>query len=35
MLIGLTPFINVLLPHLVFAIVGKYLYEYQLEAGLR
>ena len=35
MLIGLTPFINVLLPHLVFVIVGKYLYEYQLEAGLR
>ena len=35
MLIGLTPFINVLLPHLVFVIVGKYLYEYRLEAGLR
>ena len=35
MLIGLTPFINVLLPHLAFVIIGKYLYEYQLEAGLR
>tara|TARA_B100001996_G_scaffold336594_1_gene287955 strand:+ start:2249 stop:3322 length:1074 start_codon:yes stop_codon:yes gene_type:complete len=35
MLIGLTPFINILLPHVVFAIAGKYLYEYQLEAGLR
>ena len=35
MVFGITPFINVLFPHLLFIIIGKYMLEYQIDAGLR
>ena len=35
MIFGLTPFINVLLPNLIFIVIGKYLFNHQLESGLR
>ena len=35
MILGLTPFINILLPHLIFIYVGNYLLSQQLESGLR
>ena len=35
MLLGLTPFINILIPHLIFIYIGNYLLSRQLESGLR
>ena len=35
MILGLTPFINILIPHLIFVYVGNYLLSQQLESGLR
>ena len=34
MVLGILPFINVLLPHILFIILGKYLLEYQLRDGI-
>ena len=35
MVFGINPFINVLFPHLLFIMIGKYMLEYQLDSGLR
>ncbi len=35
MILGLNPFINVLLTHMIFIFVGNYLFNQQLESGLR
>ena len=35
MVFGITPFLNVLFPHIIFIIVGFYMLNYQLDAGLR
>ena len=35
MVFGILPFINVLLPHILFIVLGKYLLEYQLRDGIR
>ena len=35
MILGLTPFINILIPHLIFVYAGKFLLSQQLESGLR
>ena len=35
MILGLTPFINILIPHLIFVYAGNYLLSQQLESGLR
>ena len=35
MILGLTPFINILIPHLIFVYAGNYLLAQQLESGLR
>ena len=32
---GIIPFLNVLLPNIIFIILGRYLLDYHLEAGLR
>ena len=34
MVFGILPFINVLLPHILFIALGKYLLEYQLKDGI-
>ena len=34
MVLGIQPLINVLLPHILFIILGKYLLEYQLRDGI-
>jgi lipopolysaccharide export system permease protein len=34
MVLGIMPFINVLLPHILFIVLGKYLLEYQLRDGI-
>ena len=34
MVLGILPFINVLLPHILFIVLGKYLLEYQLRDGI-
>ena len=34
MVLGIFPFINVLLPHVLFIALGKYLLEYQLKDGI-
>ena len=33
--IGLSPFFNVLLPHVLFVAIGYQLYKHQLELGLQ
>jgi len=35
LIFGINPFISVLLPLIAFAILGKYIFKYQLESGLR
>ena len=35
MVFGVMPFVSVLLPNIIFIIVGKHLLDYHLEAGLR
>lgn len=35
MVLGILPFINVFLPHLLFIILGKYLLDYQLRESIR
>ncbi len=35
MILGLAPFVNILIPHLVFIYAGNYLLSRQLESGLR
>ena len=35
MVLGITPFLNVLFPHILFIILGFYMLNYQLDAGLR
>ena len=35
MVLGIAPFINVLLPHILFSILGFYMLNYQLDSGLR
>ncbi len=35
LIIGINPFISVMLPLIVFAFLGQYIYKYQLESGLR
>ena len=34
MVLGIMPFISVLLPHILFLVLGKYLLEYQLRDGI-
>ena len=34
MVLGIQPLINVLLPHILFIVLGKYLLEYQLRDGI-
>ena len=34
MVFGILPFINILLPHILFIVLGKYLLEYQLKDGI-
>ena len=35
LIFGINPFISVILPLIAFAILGKYIFKYQLESGLR
>jgi lipopolysaccharide export system permease protein len=35
MVFGIMPFLNVLFPHIIFIILGFYMLNYQLDAGLR
>ena len=35
MILGIIPFINVLIPNIFFIVIGKYLFDYQVESGLR
>ena len=35
LILGINPFISVILPLIAFAILGKYIFKYQLESGLR
>tara|TARA_B100001094_G_scaffold330063_1_gene394356 strand:- start:7463 stop:8536 length:1074 start_codon:yes stop_codon:yes gene_type:complete len=35
MVFGIWPFISVLLPHILFVVLGKYLLDYQLTEGIR
>ena len=35
MVLGIAPFFNVLFPHILFTILGFYMLNYQLDAGLR
>ena len=35
MVLGIVPFINVLLPHVLFIALGKYLLDYQLTEGIK
>jgi lipopolysaccharide export system permease protein len=34
MILGIMPFISVLLPHILFLVLGKYLLDYQLKDGI-